>query len=301
MSTPAVRTPLAPVYSNILEMVGNTPMLEVTRMDTGPCRLFLKLDAMNPGNSIKDRIAISMIAAAEASGDLQPGGTIVEGTAGNTGIALALVALQKGYNVTVVVPDKMSEGKISHLRAMGATVELTRSDVEKGHPEYYQDVAARIARETKNAFFINQFANAANPQAHYDTTGPEIWAQLTEHAGVTPDAFVTGVGSGGTVSGTGRFLRERNPDIDIVLADPDGSILAPLINEGKHVQAGSWLVEGIGEDFVPDICDLDLVDRAYAVPDRDAFLTARTLLKQEGILAGSSTGTPGDGGASVLP
>ncbi|MFK7960257.1 MAG: pyridoxal-phosphate dependent enzyme [Phycisphaerales bacterium] len=268
-------------------MIGNTPMLKVQRIDTGPCQLYLKLDAWNPGQSIKDRIAVSMIEAAEQEGKLKPGGTIVEGTAGNTGIALALVSLQKGYQVIVVVPDKMSEGKISHLRAMGAEVRLTRSDVEKGHPEYYQDVARRIAEETPNAFFINQFGNPANPEAHVQTTGPEIWHQLDGKV----DAFCTGVGSGGTISGVGRYLRSQNPDVDLILADPEGSILTPLVNEGKHVQPGSWLVEGIGEDFVPDILDLDIIDKAYAVSDKDAFLTARELLQREGMLAGSSTGT----------
>lgn len=279
--------PWAPVYGNVLEMIGNTPMIEVKRMDTGPCRLFLKLDAWNPGQSIKDRIAVSMIDAAEREGKIQPGGTLVEGTAGNTGIALALVALQKGYKVIVVVPDKMSQGKISHLRAMGAEVQLTRSDVEKGHPEYYQDMAARIAAETPNAFFINQFGNPANPAAHMNTTGPEIWNQLEGKV----DCFCTGVGSGGTITGTGKYLRERNPDVDLILADPEGSILTPLINEGKHIQPGSWLVEGIGEDFVPDILDLEQIDRGYWISDKEAMETARELLKAEGILAGSSSGT----------
>lgn len=279
--------PLAPVYHNVLEMVGNTPMLELKRLDTGPCRLFAKLDSSNPGNSIKDRIAVSMVEAAEQDGRLKPGGMIIEATAGNTGIALALVAGQKGYKVTVVMPDKMSAEKISHLRAMGATVILTRSDVEKGHPEYYQDLAQRLASETPGSFYVNQFGNAANPQAHYTGTGPEIWEQLEGKV----DAFVAGVGSGGTVTGCGRYLRERNPKIDIVLADPAGSILAPLVNEGKRIQPGSWLVEGIGEDFVPDILDLKLVNKAYSIPDAEAFMVARDVLKHEGMLIGSSSGT----------
>jgi len=271
----------------VLEMIGNTPMLEVRRMDTGPCRLFLKLEAWNPGQSIKDRIAVAMVDAAERDGRLKPGGTIVEGTAGNTGIALSLVALQKGYRVIVVVPDKMSAGKISHLRAMGAEVRITRSDVEKGHPEYYQDVARSIADATPNSVYINQFGNPANPAAHEATTGPEIWHQLEGKV----DAFCTGVGSGGTITGVGRYLRSMNPEVELILADPEGSILTPLVNEGRHVQPGSWLVEGIGEDFVPDILDLDLIDRSYAVTDGEAFETARELLKAEGILAGSSSGT----------
>ena len=280
-------TPTAPVYGNVLEMIGNTPMLELKRLDTGPCRLFVKMESMNPGNSIKDRIAVTMIEAAEREGRLKPGGHIVEATAGNTGLALALVAGQKGYTLTVVVPDKMSDEKISPLRAMGAEVVLTRSDVAKGHPEYYQDVAARIASERPNTLYVNQFANPANALAHELTTGPEIVAQL----GGKVDAFVCGVGSGGTLSGVGRVLRKANPACELILADPAGSILAPLVNEGRHVDPGSWLVEGIGEDFVPSICDLKLVTKAYTVTDADAFHTARELLRKEGILAGSSVGT----------
>ncbi len=277
---------LAPTYDNVLEMIGNTPMLRITRIDTGLCTLFVKMESLNPGNSIKDRIAVSMIDAAERDGRLKPGGRIVEATAGNTGIALALVAGQKGYQLTVVVPDKMSDEKISHLRAMGAEVVLTRSDVGKGHPEYYQDIAARISQET-GAFYVNQFSNPANVKAHYETTGPEIW----EQTGGNIDAFVAGVGSGGSVSGIGKYLKEKNPRCEIVLADPAGSILAPLVNEGKRIEAGSWLVEGIGEDFVPEILDLALVSKAYTVTDAEAFHAARDLLRKEGILAGSSVGT----------
>ena len=279
--------PTAPVYGNILEMIGNTPMLELKNLDTGPCRLFVKMESMNPGNSIKDRIAVAMVEAAERDGRLKPGGLIIEATAGNTGLALALIAGQKGYRVMVVVPDKMSDEKISHLRAMGAEVILTRSDVAKGHPDYYQDVAERLAEEHEGAFYINQFFNDANVAAHYDTTGPEIWAQMEGDV----DAFVAGVGSGGTVTGVGRFLKERNPELQMVLADPVGSILAPKVNEGVDVEPGAWLVEGIGEDFVPGILDLDLVDVAYAVSDGEAFHVARELLRKEGVLAGSSVGT----------
>ncbi|HWB19203.1 MAG TPA: pyridoxal-phosphate dependent enzyme [Phycisphaerales bacterium] len=275
------------VFENVLEMIGRTPMLRIHNMDTGPCELWVKMESMNPGNSIKDRIAVSMIDQAEKDGTLKKGGTIVEATAGNTGIALALVASQKGYKLIVVMPDKMSEEKISHLRAMGAEVRLTRSDVQKGHPEYYQDVAERVAKETPNSFYVNQFGNAANARAHYETTGPEIWEQM----GGKMDAFVAGVGSGGTMAGAGKYFKEKNPKIELVLADPEGSILAPLVNEGKQVTAGSWLVEGIGEDFVPSIIDIDIVDKAYWISDGEAFHTARELLKKEGVLAGSSVGT----------
>ncbi|MCE9618582.1 MAG: pyridoxal-phosphate dependent enzyme [Planctomycetes bacterium] len=286
-STASPERTFAPVFGGILEMIGNTPLLELKKMECGPCRLFVKMENMNPGGSIKDRIAVTMIEAAEASGQLKPGGTIIEATAGNTGLALALVASQKGYKLVVVVPDKMSDEKISHLRAMGAEVIMTRSDVAKGHPEYYQDMAARIAKERPNHFYINQFYNPANPLAHIEHTGPEIWNQMEGDI----DAFVAGVGSGGTVSGVGRYLKSKNPKLQMVLADPVGSILEPLVTSGRMVEAGSWLVEGIGEDFVPGILDIKLIDKAYAVSDADAFLTARELLKKEGVLAGSSVGT----------
>lgn len=274
------------VVDSILDLVGNTPMLKTHTIDTGKCELFLKMESQNPGQSIKDRIAITMIEKAETDGDLKPGIRLIEATAGNTGIALALVASQKGYDITVVVPDKMSEGKIDHLRAMGAEVIMARSDVEKGHPEYYQDVAKQLADEN-GWYFVNQFSNEANVKAHYETTGPEIWQQMDGNI----DAIVIGVGSGGTITGVGRYLKEQNPNIEIILADPEGSVLAPLVNEGKKVSAGSWLVEGIGEDFVPAITDLEIVTKSYWISDKDSFEIARELLKAEGILAGSSTGS----------
>ncbi len=274
------------VVDSVLDLIGNTPMLKMHSMDTGSCDLFLKMESQNPGQSIKDRIALTMIAKAEQEGHLREGVRIIEATAGNTGIALALVASQKGYEITVVVPDKMSEGKIAHLRAMGAEVIMARSDVEKGHPEYYQDVAKRIA-DKNGWFFVNQFSNEANVEAHYTKTAPELWQQMDGNI----DAIVIGVGSGGTISGVGRYLKEQNPDVEIILADPEGSVLTPLVNEGKEVPAGSWLVEGIGEDFVPSITDLDLVTRAYWISDKETFTVARELLRKEGILVGSSTGT----------
>ncbi|HEY3074028.1 MAG TPA: pyridoxal-phosphate dependent enzyme [Burkholderiales bacterium] len=273
---------------SVLELIGNTPMIEVARLDTGRCRLFLKLENQNPGGSIKDRIALSMIEAAERDKKIQKGSLIVEATAGNTGLGLALVASQKGYRLLIVVPDKMSQEKIFHLKALGAEVQLTRSDVTKGHPEYYQDKAARIARETPGAFYVNQFGNEANPWAHEHTTGPEIWEQMEHQL----DAMVCGVGTGGTITGLARFFAKVAPKAQMVLADPEGSILAPLIQTGKapdHV--GTWLVEGIGEDFVPPVCDLSLVKKAYSIPDREALLTCRELLRKEGVMAGTSTGT----------
>ena len=271
----------------VLELIGNTPLLKTQRLETGRCELFLKMECQNPGGSIKDRIGLSMIEAAEREGRIKPGYTLIEATAGNTGLGLALVASQKGYRLQLVIPDKMSTEKIQHLRALGAEIVLTRSDVEKGHPEYYQDVAARLARETKNAFYIDQFNNPANPLAHEQGTAPEIWEQM----GHKVDAVVCGVGSGGTLSGISRFFAKVSPQTEIVLADPEGSILAELVRTGKKVKPGSWFVEGIGEDFVPSIADLSRVKTAYAVSDRDSFLAARELVKQEGVFGGSSTGT----------
>ena len=274
------------VYSNILEMVGHTPMLEIRRMDTGPCRLFLKLELLNPAGSIKDRIGISMIDEAEKRGDIKPGDTLVEATAGNTGLGLAVVAAQKGYRLILVLPDKMSQEKIFNLRAMGAEVVLTRSDVGKGHPEYYQDLGKTIAAE-KGAYFVNQFGNPDNPLAHESTTAPEIFEQMDGDV----DAIVLGVGSSGTVSGISKYLKANAPKVELILADPVGSVLADYINKGEVGKSTPWLVEGIGEDFIPSIADFDCVTRAYSISDAESFSTARELLRKEGLLAGSSTGT----------
>ena len=241
--------------ASVLDLIGNTPLIEVTRIDRGPCRLFLKLESANPSGSLKDRPARTMIEAAEADGQLKPGGTIVEATAGNTGLGLAMVGGRKGYRTLLVVPDKMAREKVLHAKAMGAEVVTTRSDVGKGHPDYYQDVAEAIARRTPGAIFVNQFANPANPLAHEMTTGPEI-------------------------------LRQMDGD-----ADPEGSVLAPLIATGRMTEAGSWTVEGIGEDFVPPNADLTLVSETFTIPDAESFASARELLRAEGVLAGSSSGT----------
>ena len=270
----------------VLALIGNTPMVEVTRLDAGPCRLFLKLENQNPGGSIKDRIGLSMIEAAEKDGRLQPGGTIVEATAGNTGLGLALVAARKGYKLVLVIPDKMSREKVFHLKAMGAEVVMTRSDVGKGHPDYYQDLAQKIAKET-DAFFVNQFGNPANPYAHETTTGPEIWKQMEGRL----DAVVCGVGSAGTLAGLTKYFRGVAPHVAMVLADPEGSILVDYVKTGKYGEAGAWLVEGIGEDFVPSIADLSGVKEAYTVTDAESFAAGRELLAKEGIFGGSSTGT----------
>ena len=272
---------------SLLDLIGKTPMVEVTKIDTGPCRLFLKLEAQNPGGSIKDRIALSMIAAAEAEGFLKPGGTIVEATAGNTGLALTLVGQAKGYKVLLVIPDKMSKEKIQHLRAMGADVRLTRSDVPHGHSEYYTDMAERLAQQIPGGFYVNQFANDANSLAHFQTTGPEIWEQM----GGDIDAFVAGIGSGGTITGIARYLKSVGSDAKIILADPVGSTLAGIVNDGVPGPEGSYTVEGIGQNFVPDTADMNLIDKAYSIPDAEAIATVRELLLKEGVLAGSSSGT----------
>jgi cystathionine beta-synthase len=272
----------------LFSLIGNTPLVEVTRIDTGLCQLFLKLESQNPGGSIKDRIGLAMIAAAEADGSLKPGGVVVEATAGNTGIGLALVARIKGYRVVLVVPDKMAIEKILHLKALGAEIHLTRSDVGKGHPEYYQDYAARLAREIPGAWFADQFNNPANPRAHQRTTGPELWNQ----AGRRLDAIVVGVGSSGTLTGLSHYFAEVHSALEFVLADPEGSILAEYVRTGEVSQvSGSWAVEGIGEDFIPAIADLSRVRSAYTISDEESFQSARLLLREEGILGGSSSGT----------
>ncbi len=279
--------PLPKPVGSALDLIGHTPMLELHGFDTGPCKLFLKLENTNPGGSIKDRIALTMIEAAEQDGRLKPGGTIIEATAGNTGLGLAQVGILKGYRLILVVPDKMSREKIQHLRGLGVDVRLTRSDVGKGHPEYYQDIAERIAADTSNSVFINQFANPANPLAHETTTGPEILEQMDGDV----DAVVCGVGSGGTLTGLGRFFARASPKTQMIVADPVGSILAPLINDGETVEPGAWVVEGIGEDFIPPNCDLSFTKLAYAVSDSDSMAAARELLRVAGVLGGSSSGT----------
>ena len=276
------------IHNSVLELIGETPIVKAQRLDCGKCELFLKLENSNPGGSIKDRIGLSMIESAERAGKIKPGDTLVEGTAGNTGIGLALVAQQKGYRLVLVVPDKMSREKIFNLKAMGAEVVLTRSDVAKGHPQYYQDMAERLARETPGAYFINQFGNPDNPRAHAESTGPEIWRQMDGKL----DAIVFGCGSSGTMTGLSRYFASAAPNVELVLADPVGSILAQYINEGTlSTKSASWMVEGIGEDFLPSISDFSRVKKAYAITDKESFLAGRELLKKEGILGGSSTGT----------
>ncbi|GMR14545.1 MAG: pyridoxal-phosphate dependent enzyme [Gammaproteobacteria bacterium] len=275
-------------YDSVLDLIGNTPIIRINHFDTGPCTLYIKLESQNPGGSVKDRIGLKMIEDAEKAGLISPGATLVEGTAGNTGLGLALVAAQKAYHLVLVIPDKMSQEKISNLKAMGAEVILTRSDVAKGHPEYYQDLAQSIANEIEGAFFINQFGNPSNPKAHEEVTGPEIWEQM----GQDLDAIVLGVGSSGTATGLSHYFQQAAPDLELILADPAGSILAEYVNDGVlSDKTSSWLVEGIGEDFLPTISDFTRISKAYTISDKESMLVGRELLSKEGILAGSSTGT----------
>ena len=278
-------------YNNVLDLIGDTPLVRLNNLDTGVCELYAKLECNNPAGSIKDRIGLRMIEAAERDGQIKPGGTIVEATAGNTGLGLALAAIHKGYKLLLVIPDKMSQEKIFHLRAMGVEIVMTRSDVSKGHPEYYQDMAKRIAGEMQargeSAHFIDQFSNPANPATHEEWTAPEIWEQMEHRL----DAVVAGVGSGGTITGMGRVFQRVAPNLEMVLADPKGSILNEIVNTGTHGEPGSWLVEGIGGDYVPANLDIKVAKKAYAIPDGEALLAARELLQKEGIMGGSSSGT----------
>lgn len=276
------------INSSLLSLIGNTPMLKLNCFDVGPCELFVKLESQNPGGSIKDRVGLAIIEVAEKSGELKPGGTIVEATAGNTGIGLALVAALKGYKIILVIPDKMSREKILHLEGLGAEIILTRSDVPESHPEYYHNVARKVVAETPGSFLANQFSNPANPMIHRTTTGPEIYEQMSGDL----DAVVAGVGSGGTLTGMAEFFRQKDPKIQMVAADPEGSIVADAVIKGEFsYDGGSWLVEGVGEDFIPDNLNVDLLDDAVVVSDKEAFQTLQILVREEGILGGSSTGT----------
>ena len=272
---------------SVLDLIGNTPIVKITRFDTGPCELYVKLENQNPTGSIKDRIALAMIEEAERKGLLKPGGTIIEATAGNTGLGLALVAALKGYKLILVIPDKMSQEKVRTVRALGAEVIITRSDVGKGHPAYYQDIAERIANETPGSFYTDQFGNPSNPAAHEASTGPEIWEQMNHNV----DAIIAGVGSGGTMTGLSRYFAKVSPSTEMVLADPVGSILDHYIKTGVVLkESGSWLVEGVGEDFIPSVTDLSRVKKSYAITDAESFDVARDLFRKEGILAGTSAG-----------
>lgn len=270
----------------LLDAIGSTPLVALQRVSEG-CRVpvLAKCEHLNPGGSVKDRIALSIVRDAEARGILKPGGTLVEATAGNTGVGLALVAATRGYKLVCVMPEKMSHDKRAALRALGAEVVMT-ANAPPGDPRNFQVVARRIAEE-RGAFLTDQFNNPANPRAHFETTGPELWSQCEGRIG----AFVAGIGTGGTITGVGRYLKSRDASVKVVLADPKGSRLAGLVNDGALGSDGSYLVEGIGSSAVPSVLDTSVIDRAEVVTDRESFEMTHRLVREEGLLVGGSSGT----------
>src|ERR687892_1643443 len=275
-------------HDSVLSLIGNTPLIKLNRLNKGLKPLILaKMENLNPGFSVKDRIGVSMIAAAEREGKLKPGGTIVEATSGNTGIGLALAAAVKGYKCIFVMTDKASSEKSRYLKALGADVVITPVSAKPGTPDHYVSTAQRIARETPNSFYPDQYSHPANPEAHYRTTGPEVWEQT--EGKITH--FVAGLGTGGTISGTGRFLKEKNPDIRVVGADPYGSVFKTYKETGRTHEATPYLVEGIGQEVVPANVHMKYVDEIINVTDRESFELSRLLGRSEGIFCGGSTGT----------
>ncbi len=287
-ASPMDEMPLEPqIHDNILGTMGNTPLVRLNRVSRGVrAQVVAKVEYFNPGSSVKDRIGITIIEDAEKSGILKPGGTIVESTSGNTGVGLAIAASMKGYKCVCVMPDKMSDEKIRVLRAYGARVVVTPTNVEPEDPRSYYSVAKKIVEETPNSILANQYHNPVNPQTHYDTTGPELWRQTAGKI----DVFVAGMGTGGTISGVGRFLKEMNPKIQIVGIDPIGSILHDYFYSGKMTEANSYKVEGVGEDFIPSTYDFDVIDDIVRVTDKESFLMTRRVVREEGMFVGGSCG-----------
>ncbi|OLE55666.1 MAG: cystathionine beta-synthase [Acidobacteria bacterium 13_1_20CM_3_53_8] len=275
-------------YENVLGLIGHTPLVKLNRITRGLKATILgKMENLNPGASVKDRIGISMIEAAEREGKLRPGGTIIEATSGNTGIGLALAAAVKGYNSIFVMTDKCSVEKVRYLKSLGADVIITPVSAKPGSADHYVTVAQRIAKETPNSFYPDQYSNPANPEAHYLTTGPEIWEQT--EGKITH--FVAGIGTGGTISGTGRFLKEKNPNIQVIGADPYGSIYKTYKETGEIPESTPYLVEGIGQATLPEIADVRVIDEILNITDRESFEMSRNLGRMEGIFCGGSTGT----------
>jgi cystathionine beta-synthase len=274
-------------HNNILEVIGNTPLVRLNRMARGlRATILAKLEYLNPGGSVKDRIGVTMLEAAEKEGKIKPGGTVIEGTSGNTGMGLALAATIKGYQCIFTMPDKMSQEKIDALRALGAEVIVTPTQVDHHDPRSYHSVALRLSREIPNSIFPNQYENPANSMAHYETTGPEIWEQT--EGKITH--VVIGVGTGGTITGVARFLKAKNPNIRVIGADPQGSIFAEMFRTGRKPQSQPYKVEGIGQDEKPANVDFSVIDEIHTVGDKDAFLRTRALARSEGIFAGGSAG-----------
>ncbi len=275
-------------YDSVLGLIGHTPLIKLNRLNKGLKPLVLaKMENLNPGFSVKDRIGVSMIEAAERDGNLKPGGTIVEATSGNTGIGLAIAASVKGYKCIFVMTDKASAEKARYLRALGADVVITPVSAKPGTPEHYVSTARRIASETPNSFYPDQYSHPANPEAHYRTTGPELWEQTEGRI----THFVSGIGTGGTISGTGRFLKEKNPNIKVIGADPFGSIYKTYKETGKIPETTPYLVEGIGQEVLPANAQMQYVDEVMNITDRDSFEIARQLGRVEGIFCGGSSGT----------
>lgn len=275
------------IHDNILGTMGNTPLVRLNHVGHGVrCQIAVKVEYFNPGSSVKDRIGLRIIEDAETKGLLKPGGTIVEATSGNTGVGLAMAAIIKGYKCVFVMPDKMSQEKISVLRAYGARVVVTPTNVEPEDPRSYYSVARRIVEETPNSMLANQYHNPVNPQTHVETTAPEIWRDTAGEV----DVFVAGIGTGGTVVGVGKYLKEKNPKVQIVAVDPVGSIVRDYFYTGEMGEAQSYKTEGIGEDFIPSNYDFDYIDDIVQVSDKEAMLMTRRLVREEGIFGGNSCG-----------